>query len=118
MKVLVCGSRTWRDQRKIEARLRQLPRGSIVIHGQARGADTIAGTIAEALGFDVRAFPAEWRPLGRDGPVDYGAGKTRNLVMLDEQPELVLAFWDRRSTGTKHTIDAALERGIAVEVIE
>jgi len=37
--------------------------------------------------------------------------------MLDWEPELVLAFWDGRSTGTEHTITEANRRGIPVEVL-
>jgi hypothetical protein len=32
-------------------------------------------------------------------------------------PDLVIAFWDGKSRGTKHAIDGAGLRGIPVEVI-
>jgi hypothetical protein len=110
MRVLVCGSRSWKDQRRIRSRLAQLPRGTIVLHGGARGADRLADGAARGLGMTVMEFKADWS-RGRQ------AGFERNLVMLDEKPDLVLAFWDGQSKGTAHTIDQAIERGIAVEVI-
>ena len=114
MKVLVCGSRSWRDRRRIRARLLHLPRGSHVIHGGARGADRLAGDVARALGFQVEEVPAVWRTGG--SVFDRSAGFRRNLRMLDMKPDLVIAFWDGRSTGTAHTIREAHKRGLAVEV--
>lgn len=111
MRVLVCGSRDWRRVDLIRERLRRLPRGSTVLHGGARGADRLAGTVALSLGFEVVEFPADWRRLGRS------AGYRRNLAMLDERPDLVVAFWLNGSRGTGHTVDAALRRRIPVEVI-
>lgn len=110
MKVLVCGSRSWGNWLAIRERLAQLPRGTTIIHGDARGADKMAATIAGSLGLDVEAYPADWRQ-GR------AAGVIRNLRMLDQRPDLVIAFWHGRSTGTGHTIEAARGRGIEVEVI-
>ena len=110
MRVLVCGSRDWTDGKAIEQRLRQLPRGSTVIHGDARGADRLAAVIASGLGLNVIAVPADWDRLGRS------AGKIRNISMLEMKPELVIAFWKNGSTGTAHTIENATRRGIALEV--
>ena len=112
MRVLVCGSRNWDLPELIEQRLRRLPPGSEVIHGGARGADQQAAAIARRLGFQVVEYPADWRGEGRS------AGVLRNLRMLDEWPDLVLAFWRDHSTGTAHTIAEAHRRGIAVEVCE
>lgn len=78
MKVLVCGPRVWLDQKPIEAVLRKLPRGTIIVHGGARGADIIAGFAARLLGFEVRAYPVDH---SLDGPWP-GAGPRRNIRML------------------------------------
>lgn len=109
--VLVCGSRDWRDGDAILERLSQLPRGTTIVHGGARGADQLAGTIALALGFGVREYPAEWQLYGRK------AGALRTVGMFDrEQPDLVLAFWKDASRGTAITVGEAHRRGIEVEV--
>jgi hypothetical protein len=109
--VLVCGSRDWRDGDAIEQRLRLLPRGATVMHGGARGADRLAGTIADALGFDVHEYPADWDRYGRS------AGAMRSLEMLDAGPDLVLAFWKDGSKGTALTIAEASKRGIDVQLV-
>jgi acetyl-CoA carboxylase alpha subunit len=108
--VLVCGSRSWRDASVIQRRLARFPERVRVIHGDARGADKLAASIAREFGHLVEAYPADWRRHGR------AAGIIRNLEMLEKKPDLVLAFWDGASTGTKHMIDAARRRDISVEV--
>ena len=110
MKVLVCGSREWIEHDEIKARMLRPPRGAVILHGGARGADAAAGVFANALGFEQRVFPADWRGKGKQ------AGILRNLEMLDQKPDLVLAFQRSGSTGTQHTIDEARKRGIPVEV--
>jgi aspartate aminotransferase-like enzyme len=115
VKVLVCGSRDWDQPMVIQHYLRQLPRvlgtqDITVIHGAARGADEMAGRIADAMGYAVEEFPADWRGKGKR------AGILRNLAMLDQQPDLVLAFQRDGSTGTQHTIDEARRRGVPVKV--
>lgn len=112
MIVCVCGSRSWRDDEKIRARLAEFPRGTTIMHGNARGADKIAGQVADSLGFPVAIYPAEWRKYGRR------AGHVRNAFMASLPPDWIIAFWDGRSTGTRSMIDLGRKRGIPVEVIE
>jgi hypothetical protein len=108
MKVLVCGSRDWRDGTPIRMALSELPRDATILHGGARGADRLAGNIAASFGFHVEQFPADWGNRGRR------AGIERNLQMLDEKPDLVLAFHLNDSVGTAHTVREARKRGIPV----
>jgi hypothetical protein len=81
-----------------------------VIHGGARGADAMAGMAAKWCRLPVEEYPADWRTHGRR------AGFLRNLEMLDQRPDLVIAFQRNGSRGTQHTIDEARKRGIPVEV--
>lgn len=113
MKVLVCGDRYWSDAFRTELRLKKLPPGTVIIEGEARGADTIARDAALALGFEVRRFPADWKKYGR------AAGPIRNREMLDQKPDLVIAFHSdlSKSRGTADTVREAKKRGIPVEVI-
>src|SRR6266540_7289499 len=109
VKVLVCGSRDWDDSHTMEQKLisylAALKGPTTVIHGAARGADEMAASIAAKHGWKTEAYPADWRGKGKR------AGIIRNLQMLDQRPAVVLAFWDGRSTGTKHTVDEARRRG-------
>lgn len=113
MIVLVCGDRDWTDEKMIEAELQKLPKGSIVVHGACRGADTIAGNIAKRLGFEVRPYPANWNEFGKR------AGVIRNREMLQrENPNLVIAFHKNldRSKGTKDMVTVAKEAGVRVKI--
>lgn len=111
MKVLVCGSRDWGDKLAIGLALKRYDGQAVtILHGAAKGADTIAADWASAYGYQVCAFPADWKTHGKR------AGILRNLQMLDERPDLVLAFQVNGSRGTQHTLDEARRRGIPVEV--
>ena len=114
MRVLVCGDRNWTDRGVIHRQLKKLPADTIIIEGEAEGADLIARSVAEELGFTVEPYPALWYVYGR------GAGPVRNKQMLDKgKPDLVLAFHDNieESRGTKDMVMQAAKRGIETIVI-
>lgn len=81
--LLISGSRDWSDLAPIRDLLLLFdPFWTLVIHGGARGADRIAGTLAKAMGFYVIPFYADWKRDNR-GNYDAGAGPRRNRVMWD-----------------------------------
>lgn len=104
MRVIVCGDRNWHDYHAIEGVLSNFRKGTIIIHGAARGADSLADLAAKQLGFERIPFPAKWEELGKK------AGIVRNQQMLDEgKPDRVIAFHDNieKSKGTKDMIQRA-----------
>lgn len=111
MRVIVTGSRRWRDRDAISNRLFDLPVGSTVVHGNAAGADRIAHQEAQKLGLLVEPHPADWEQHGKS------AGPKRNREMARLGADLCIAFWDGSSTGTAHMMDKAREQGIPVEVV-
>lgn len=110
MKVLVTGDREYTNFSRVMAVLGTLnPATTTIIHGYARGADTLAHQAAELLGMEVHDYPAAWETLGR------AAGPIRNQVMLDsESPDLVVAFHDdiARSKGTLDMLTRAHRAGV------
>ncbi len=112
MRVLVCGGRGFTDQDLLEAALNRLHHArvfTVLIEGDARGADRMAGAWAEAQGIAHHVFKADWEALGAK------AGPARNQQMLEEgRPDLVVAF--PGGGGTAHMVRLAREAG--VEVIE
>ena len=90
MRVLVCGGREWADLGTIFDRLLRLQREAgpdvTIVHGDACGADRLAGQAATELRFTVESYPADWATHGK------AAGMLRNRKMLDTRPDLVLAF--------------------------
>lgn len=115
MKILACGDRNWTDAALVRHYLAQIGGGEDVtlIHGDCRGADVIAAHAAESLGWKVIAFPADWNKHGRR------AGPIRNVEMLKQQPDLVIAFHDNldASRGTAHMVRIAREAGVRVRVV-
>ena len=113
MRVIVCGSRHWRDEAAIRRELEKLPADATVIHSGCKGADKIAGRIAKELGLSVRVFLADWKGRGDQ------AGPERNSRMLKVgQPDLVLAFTPdiETSKGTRNMVGKAIRAGVRVKV--
>jgi hypothetical protein len=119
MRVLICGSRTFREADIIRHWLLGVKATGAevtVIHGAAKGADSLGGFYANHLGFDVEEYPAQW---DRDGKA---AGPIRNQRMLDEgKPEVVWAFVDKPLTdsrGTGDMVRRARKAGVPVFVTQ
>lgn len=77
VRVIVCGSRRWHDRQRIADRLYDLPPGSTIVHGGARGADRIAEQEAQKIGHYVEPHPALWADYGKR------AGLIRNHRMAE-----------------------------------
>lgn len=91
MRLLVCGGRDFTNREALNTHLNALlqerGRVSVLIHGDASGADTLAKEWAGDAGIPTLAFPAKWEKYGRS------AGSIRNSEMLAEgKPDLVVAF--------------------------
>ena len=110
MRVLVCGGRDYADRDAVFAALDHLAhrRGvAVVIHGAARGADTLAADWATARNVPALPFPADWKRAGK------AAGHIRNQRMLDEgRPDGVVAF--PGGTGTADMIRRSKAAGLKV----
>jgi hypothetical protein len=110
MRVLVCGGRDFEDVAFAHATLDRLHaehRFRVLIEGDARGADRIAGEWADRRGLEHVKFPADWEGLGR------AAGPIRNAQMLREgKPDLVIALPGHR--GTAHMVRIARAAGVRV----
>lgn len=122
-RILVCGSRDFNDfyimGRTLDGFMAQAQkehRKLMLIHGAAKGADSLAQTWANyQVNLTVLSYPAEWRKWGNK------AGIMRNLKMLDEaRPDVVLAFVNKKldeSRGTRHMVRIARQANVLVYVI-
>ena len=108
-KILVCGGRDFSDQHLLKATLDEL-NPTTVIHGAARGADTLAGEYASRNRIPCEVYPANWNRYGKR------AGFLRNQQMLDEgHPDLVVAF--PGGPGTRMMVKISKEQGYSVHVV-
>jgi hypothetical protein len=111
MRILITGSRTWTNHEVIHRALQDAwlahgrPYGTVVVHGGARGADYLAGTIAKRMGFGVELHKAQW---------EFGkvAGFLRNQEMVDAGADVCLAFIRNESKGATMCADLAKKAGI------
>lgn len=113
LKILVTGGREYSNRPFVFSALDHVhhARGiSLVIHGAARGADTIAGEWAASRGVEQMPFPIspeEWRRLG------LVAGPMRNhRMLLIGKPDGVIAF--RGGAGTADQVRRSILEGIPV----
>jgi hypothetical protein len=107
---LVTGSRNWTDRAAVERAFDQY-RPTLIVHGDARGLDTLADQVAEKRGIDRVKCPANWVRHGKR------AGMIRNRAMIDlMRPHVVIAFPLPASVGTVGMIGLARQRGIAVAI--
>ena len=108
MKVAVIGSRGL----QVEHLEDYIPEGvTEIVSGGARGVDTNARNYALRHGLKLTEFLPEYGKYGRGAPL------RRNIAII-EYADLVLAFWDGQSRGTKYVIDNCNKRNIPVAVYE
>ena len=101
MKIIVAGSRTFTDYnmtRDILNNISEFNMITTIISGQARGADTQGEMWAASYKIPVKKYPANWTDYGKR------AGYIRNEQMAKEG-DMLIAFWDGKSKGTKHMLD-------------
>lgn len=117
-KIMVCGGRDFNNEAMLFHALDELllslqsheTKCYTLIAGAARGADTLAAVYAKNNNLKLEEYPAEWDKYGKS------AGYRRNTDMVDAS-DMVVAFWDGKSKGTKHSIDLALSKGKHLLVI-
>ena len=106
MKVAVIGSRGL----SVTYLGRYLPENTTeIVSGGAKGVDTSAREYALAHGIKLTEFLPEYTRFGRSAPLK------RNITII-EYSDIVLAFWDGKSRGTKFVIDNCRKLGVEVRV--
>ena len=114
MRIVICGGRDYIDEDVIYSTLNRAHSKldiTELAHGGARGADTIGGKWATAVGIPVKVYMADWNKWGK------AAGHIRNKTMLEDfKPDMVIAFPGGR--GTANNIMTAKSLGIRVVEIK
>ena len=106
MRVAVIGSR----RLSVKDLGKYLPENTTeIISGGAKGVDTSEREYALAHGIKLTEFLPDYEKYGRSAPLK------RNIKII-EGADLVLAFWDGQSRGTKFVIDNCRKRGVTVSV--
>lgn len=117
-RILICGGREYDDRthffhfmdRVLEAiggAGESANRDVVIIHGAARGADTLADDYGCERGLRIIRYPADWKTHKR------AAGPIRNRLMLTEgQPHVIVAF--PGGNGTADMVSIGKKAGIPV----
>ena len=89
---------------------RFIPSGTTeIVSGGARGVDTVAKEYANRNGLKLTEFLPDYERFGRGAPLK------RNITII-ENADIVLAFWDGKSRGTKFVIDNCHRRNIPIKI--
>lgn len=87
---LICGGRDFTDRATFEDAMSRFVEmwgcPNRIVHGDATGADALAGGWGKRMGIEVIAVPADWQEHGK------AAGPIRNEQMLTYAPKRVIAF--------------------------
>ena len=81
-----------------------------IISGGAMGIDRCARHYANANGIKLTEFLPEYNKYGRVAPL-------RRNELIVNAADIVIAFWDGDSRGTKYTINCARRAGKEVSII-
>ena len=100
MKAAVIGSRT------LYVNIENYLPGDItlIISGGARGIDTLAKKYADKMNIPKLIFLPDYKKYGKSAPL------VRNKLIVDNA-DVVIAFWDGKSRGTKFATDYAESKG-------
>src|SRR5256884_9618662 len=110
MRVAIVGSRHFSDLSRVGEYVKSLPPRASIITGSASGVDAAATKAAREKGIPVQVIPASF-----DEMADASKAAARNQRLVDACDVLV-AFWDGTSKGTRNTVERALDSGKEVHV--
>ncbi len=104
MNIAIVGGRDFNDytllKESILAYIDAHEKPENIVSGGAKGADTLATQFATEMGIPLLIFKPDYQRYGR------GATLVRNTQII-ENAEVVFAFWDGQSKGTKDSIKKA-----------
>lgn len=83
----------------------------VILSGGARGADSLGEKFADEHYLAKKIFYPDWDRFGKS------AGFIRNKDII-KNSDVVLAFWDYRSKGTKNSIDLATKYDKILYIID
>lgn len=118
VRIGITGSRNWTDEARVRLVLshwHKLFIGKIVIvTGGAKGPDSFAENWAKDNNVPTIIHIPKW--YSPDGTFNPAAGYARNTLVVRDS-DMIIAFWDGKSKGTKDTINKAKAVSKKVEVV-
>ena len=109
MRVAVIGSRGFDNYELVSKTLSNIDI-TLLISGGAKGADSLGERYANEKNIETLIFKPDWEKHGK------AAGMIRNTDIVNNA-ELIIAFWDEISKGTKDSITKAKKLGKKILVV-
>tara|TARA_R110002124_G_scaffold281430_1_gene455685 strand:+ start:30501 stop:30857 length:357 start_codon:yes stop_codon:yes gene_type:complete len=116
MRIIIAGGREFKDYNFLEKKLNELwdkhleLKNPTILCGMATGVDSLSYKWAKSKGFEIKEYPAKWYKYGK------AAGPMRNILMA-QNADALIAFWDGKSPGTSNMIDEAKKLNLKVKII-
>lgn len=110
VRVAVVGGRDFQPLQLVWDFVQALPQDATVVSGGAQGVDSAAEEAAKISDLKVVTFLPDWNKHGKR------AGYLRN-VQIVQAADVVVAFWDGASKGTKLSLDIGLKAKKPVLVV-
>ena len=104
------GSRHFPELDRVGDYIRSLPGTASLVTGSASGVDAEATRVARERGLPVRVLGASFEEAA-----DAGSAAERNARLV-QSCQVLVAFWDGSSPGTRGTVERALDNGREVHV--
>lgn len=110
MRIAIVGSRHFANPDRVAEYVRSLPKNASVITGSASGVDATATKTARERGIPVQVMAASFDEMS---DATRAAARNQRLVTACD---VLVAFWDGSSEGTRATVERALDSGKEVHV--
>ena len=114
MNIAIIGSRDFNDYELIVSEIKKLDLHTDdikIVSGGAKGADRLGEKYADDNNYEKIIYKAEWKRYGG------GAGIIRNRLIIKES-DIVIAFWDGKSKGTKSSIEIAKKLNKTLVIVD
>lgn len=110
LRVAVIGSRQCGDL-NVDTVIENIPEDcTAIISGGAMGVDSLARQAAERLGLPFTEYLPDYATFGKLAPI------VRNSTIV-ENSDMLLAFWDYRSRGTRDALLKGMEQRKKIKII-
>ena len=112
MKVAVVGSRNFNDRKRLNKVLNKIHKNeniTVIVSGGAKGADILAEKWAVKNNIQTEIYLPDYEKYNRLAPL------IRNTDIVNSC-DMLLAFWDGESRGTKDSINKAEKFGREIRI--
>lgn len=113
IKLAICGSRKWTDNKELVFNILNEYKGKIdiIVSGGACGIDQMAFDFSKENGIPILIYWPNYNKYGKSAPI------IRNKEIVKHCDEII-CFWKDNSRGTKNDIDLACQLNKPCRIIE